>query len=72
MIINDFWHILEFFSLFQISDVKHEFLLVKLKVCKNGIFRAINQILKKFSKVIFVPQSKLCEKFGSKWLLNLF
>jgi len=30
MIINSFWHI-------QISDGKHEFLLVKLKVRKNGI-----------------------------------
>ena len=29
-----------FLSLFQISDVKHEFLLVKLKVRKNGIFWA--------------------------------
>ena len=61
-----------FLSLFQISDVKYEFLLVKLKVCKNGISWAKNLILKIFSLVIFVPQSKLCEKFGSKWPLNGF
>ena len=59
-------------ALFQISDVKYEFLLVKLKVCKNGVSWAKNIILKKFSLVIFVPQSKLCEKFGSKWPLNWF
>ena len=59
-----------FLSLFQISDIKHEFMLVKLKVCKNGIFWAKNLIFKKFPKFIIVPQSKLCEKFGSKWPLN--
>ena len=33
-----FWaHYEWFLSLFQINDVKHEFLLVKLKVRKNGI-----------------------------------
>ena len=36
-----------FLSLFQISNVKHEFLLVKLKVHNNGIFWAKNLILKK-------------------------
>ena len=39
-----FWaHFDWFLSLFQISDVKHEFLLVKLKVRKNGIFWAKNK-----------------------------
>ena len=27
---------------------------------------------KKISKVIFVPQSKFCQKIGSKWPLNWF
>ena len=55
MIINDFWHILGFFSLFQISDVKNEFLLFKLKVRKNGIFWAKNQILKDFKRLYLSP-----------------
>ena len=38
-----FWALFDWFlSLFQISGVKHEFLLVKLKVCKNGISWAKN------------------------------
>ena len=48
-----------FLSLFQISDVKHEFLLIKLKVRKNdiGIFKiwflAETHVLhQKFEKVI--------------------
>ena len=42
---QQFWaHFEWFLSLFQISDVKHEFLLVKLKVCKNGISWAKNLI----------------------------
>ena len=61
-----------FSSLVQISDEKHEFLLVKIKVRKNGTSWAKNLVLKKISKVIFVPKSKLCEKFGSKWPLNWF
>ena len=38
-----------FLSIFQISDVKPELSLVKLKVRKNGIFWAKNLFQKKFS-----------------------
>ena len=42
IVINDYQQFLAhyewFLSLSQISDVKYEFLLVKLKVRKNGIF----------------------------------
>ena len=41
IVTNDYQQFLAHFdsllSLFKISDVKHEFLLVKLKVCKNGV-----------------------------------
>ena len=53
MIILFLAHFEWFLALFQISDVKHMFLRVKLKVHKIGIFGAI-----------FVPQSKLCEISG--------
>ena len=75
IVTNDYQQLLAHFewfsSLFQISDVKHEFLLVKLKVCKNSISGAKNLILKKIPR-FFVPKSKLCEKFGSEWPLNWF
>ena len=61
-----------FLSLFQISYVKPELSPVELKVGKNGIFWAKNLFQKKFSEVIFVPQSKLCHKVGSKWPQNWF
>ena len=42
---QQFWpHCEWFLSLFQISDVEHEFLLIKLTVRKNGISRAKNLI----------------------------
>ena len=70
MIINSFRQILtgfcmKFLSLFQISDVKPELSPVKLKVHKMAYF-GLKPISKKFSQVIFVPQSKLCEQIGSK------
>ena len=38
---QQFWaHFEWYLSLFQISDVKHEFLLVKLKARKNDISKA--------------------------------
>ena len=36
------------------------------------VFLGLKTKLKFFSKVIFVPKSKLCEKFGRKWPLNWF
>ena len=54
IVINDYQQFLAhyewFLSLFQISDVKHEFLLIKLKIRKNGISWAKNLILKIFSR----------------------
>ena len=61
-----------FLSLFQVSDVEPELLLVELKVCKNGIFWAKNLCQKNFPWLFFVPQSKLCEKIGPKGPLNGF
>ena len=56
MIVSCFWHILSgFYHFFQIIDVKYEFLLVKLKVPKNGIFWAKNLILKKFQGYFCPP-----------------
>ena len=51
-----------FLSLFQISDVKHEFLLVKLKVHKNGIFRL--KFLKKFPRLFLFPNPSYVKKLG--------
>ena len=71
MIINSFFvHFEWFLSHFQISDVKLEFLLVKPKVHKKGIFWAKNPILKKFSKVIFVSpiQVMYVKKLGQNGL----
>ena len=54
-----------FLSLFQISDVKYEFLLVKLKVRKNDISWAKNLILKIFPRLLLSPNpsyvKKLCQ-----------
>ena len=44
-----------FLSLFQISDIKYEFLQVKLKVRKNGIFLAKNLVFKNFSRLFLSP-----------------
>ena len=58
-----------FLSLFQFSDVKHEFLLFKLKVHNNGIFWAKNLILKIFPRLLLSPNSsyvKNCVKMASK------
>ena len=67
IVTNDYQQFLAYFewflALFQISELS----LVELKVCKNGIFWAENLFQK-----IFVPQSKLCEKIGSKGPLNGF
>ena len=41
-------------ALFQIYDVKPELMLVKLKVCKNGIFWAKNLFQKRASKWVFI------------------
>ena len=38
-----------------VTNVKHEFLLVKLKVRKNGIFWVKNQIIKIFPWLILFP-----------------
>ena len=51
-----------FLSLFQISDVKQ-----KPNTMQKWYFLGWKPNFKKFSKVIFVPKSKLCEKFGLKW-----
>ena len=44
-----------FLSLFQISDVKPEFLQVELKVCKKGIFWAKNLFQKNFLRLFLSP-----------------
>ena len=70
-VINDyqqFSHILSGFYHFQISDAKHEFMLVKLKVCKNGIFWAKNLILKKFPMLFLSPNPSYIKK-SSTWVL---
>ena len=54
-----------FLSPFQISDVKHEFLLIKLKVQKNGISWAKNLILKIFQDY-FYPQIHILGKIWVK------
>ena len=60
--INDYQQYLAhfdwFLSPFQISDVKHEFLLVKLKKRKN-------------SQGYFVPKSKFCAKIWVKMASKL-
>ena len=48
-------HFDRFFAIFQISDVKPVLLLVKLKVCKNGIFCA-KKIFQKNFLGYFCPQ----------------
>ena len=45
----------QFVALFQISDVKPELLLVKLKVHKNGIFWAKNLPHKSFPRLYLSP-----------------
>ena len=59
IVTNDYQQFLAHFewllSLFQISDGKHEFLLVKIKVLKNGISWVKNLILKIFQGY-FCPQ----------------
>ena len=57
-----------FLSLFQISDVKHEFLLIKLKVHKNGIFWAKNLILKNFPRLFLSPNPSSVKNLGQNGL----
>ena len=49
-------------SLFQISDLKPEFLLVELKVCKNGIFWAKNEFQKNFPRLFLSPNQTYVKK----------
>ena len=60
MIINS----LSGFYHFQISDAKHEFMLVKLEVCKNGIFWAKNLILKNFPRLFLSPNTSYVKNLG--------
>ena len=55
-----------FISLFQISDIKHEFLKakVKLKVRKNGIFWAKNLIFENFPRLFLSPNSSYVKNLG--------
>ena len=75
IVINDFQQFLAhfegFLAFFQISVVKPELLLIKLKVQKMSLFGQKTD-LKKMSKVIFAPKSKLWEEIESKWPLNGF
>ena len=63
MIINDFWHIFSGFFKY-----KHEFLLVKLKVFKIGIFWAENQILKIFPGLFLFPNPSYVNNLGQNGL----
>ena len=67
IVANDYQQFLAHFewfvSLYQISDVKHEFLQVKQKLCKNCIFWAKNLVFENFPGLyVFPPLSKLSEK----------
>ena len=55
-----------------LTDVKPELSPVELNVCKNGIFFGKKPNSKKISKVIYVHQSKLCEKIPPKGPLKCF
>ena len=57
-----------FFSLFQISDVKPELSMVKLKVCKNDIFLAKNLILKNFPRLFLYPNPSYVKNLGQNGL----
>ena len=59
-----------FISLFQISDIKHEFLKakVKLKVRKTGIFWAKNLILKKFPRLFLSSNPSYVKNLGQNGL----
>ena len=50
-----FAHFEWFLSLFQILDIKHEFLQVKLKVQIKGNFWAKNLIFENFPRLIWPP-----------------
>ena len=67
---QQFWgHFEWFLSLFQISDVKHEFMLMlKLKVCKNGISWAKNLISKKCPGLFLSPNPRYVKKLGQNGL----
>ena len=56
-----------FLALFQISDVKHELLPVKLKECKNGIFWAEILFQKNFPWLFLSPNQSYV-KLGQKGL----
>ena len=57
-----------FLSLFQISDVKPELSLVKLKVRKNGIFWAKNLFQKNFPRLFLSPNQSYVKKLGQNGL----
>ena len=60
-----------FLSLFQISDIKHKFLQVKLKVRKNCIFWAKKPNFRKVSKVYFCPPIQVMRKIWVKMAFKL-
>ena len=72
IVTNDYQQCLAHFELFlavfQNSDVKPELLLVKLKVCKNGIFWPKNLFQKKFPKLFLSPNQSYVKKSGQKGL----
>ena len=72
IVTNDYQQLLEhfewFLSLFQISYVKHEFLLMKLKVHKNGISWAKNIILKNFPTLFLSPNPSYVKNLGQNGL----
>ena len=57
-----------FLSLFQISDIKYEFLQVKLKVRKNGISWAKNLILRNFQMSFLSPNPSYVKNLGQNGL----
>ena len=57
-----------FLSLFQISDVKPELLLVELKVSKNGIFGAKNLFQEFFPRLFLSPNQSYVKKLGQNGL----
>ena len=57
-----------FLLLFQISDVKPDLSLVKLKVCKNAIFWAKNLFQKNFPRLFWSPNQIYVKKSGKKGL----
>ena len=68
MIINSFGYFLTGFCHFFKSYVQPELLLVKLKVCKNGIIWAKNLFQKNVPMLFLNPNQGYVEKSGQNGL----